>query len=1203
MALADQWEEVPVSSLLKGSAPPLDASVFRVSPDVQRQRDKVVANLEAKEVAPNFGGAIKTGVVIPGGGGENLQASKDEMLRELSIKALSPSARRQVEREYESTFGEPPPSAPANRGSKIAAELKSKKADEWVPVSMDQYLGRPTEAAKPVEKKEPGVLQSAGAGIVHGLAGLAESVNIGLQFIGNRVGSESAAARGESGAEYWGGQAKPYEAHESIQGAIADNPGLLAKGSWWAYNLADMIPSLAASIIPGVGAAKAITVAGKAIPLTEAVIQRLAIAGGSVIGGAAGGSLEGAQTYQEVLKRGAPEGEAAVAGSTMALASAALNAISVGKMVSPSKASALVRFLTTGATEGLTEWMEEPAEGAILSRTSVAKPEDDPATRAIQGLNVLPIAAVMGGGAGLMQGRPPEAAQPAPAAPPAAGQPTPAAPAPPAAGPTPPPAAPYRQTTNVFESKEAAEAEAAKLPGARVVPADEFKYPGMWQIAVDRPGEPPGGPPGGGGAPMSAIDQARADAQILKSGGDLGDELRTRNATLVSVYGENAAVRHVVEGGDQFSAIADAMLMAAPTVERVRGTIQQGEQGRDITPDILDAIDELAKIKESGQSVADVLAHGVPHDISWEGQQLLQFLDENATNPKKIAAFLESYLHEVEMASGVPSQVRGRAFDIIQEREAAKKAEAEKEQAAKKDEAFAKSEKTAKREKAVTAEKATVQHAAEKVLQTLAAAKASGSGINPEHQTAMEAAFANAKKLKGKSNGDSGRTGKPVQGSPPSGTQAGPGQVQTGNGKGPVSGAVKAGDKGNARPVRKDEPAKSVAADENRGRVIAAERSGAANRKAEVGQAVRNRILADANLFGDSANANAAKSHGFDSLDRNAQHVVLSKVVSALDDEKVLRSIVESIPVDVMNMLVGGERSAEDLLHDKSVLAHRLSVARDVPVGKLVTRFIDALASKVGGISAQLTAEKSGLPDSGTPVSAEGSPAVGASELPAHIKTFEHGDENVAVNIKPTEAQKEAGNYLKGAIRVGGLDVSIENPAGSKRKPEWPTLAAHYGYVRGVLARSPDKEHVDVFVKPGTAEDYNGPVFVIDQNKTDGTFDESKSMVGFKSEKEARAAYLKNYSKGFESRIRGITEMTMGQFKAKLQDAEAFMSPQKQTAEIRVADIPKSLTITLPVTVEEAGESVLVEMNARKAFRDTDKRVNRLRSLRDCLRG
>ena len=34
---------------------------------------------------------------------------------------------------------------------------------------------------------------------------------------------------------------------------------------------------------------------------------------------------------------------------------------------------------------------------------------------------------------------------------------------------------------------------------------------------------------------------------------------------------------------------------------------------------------------------------------------------------------------------------------------------------------------------------------------------------------------------------------------------------------------------------------------------------------------------------------------------------------------------------------------------------------------------------------------------------------------------------------EPTPAQKEAGNYAKGHHRLAGLDISIENPAGSTR--------------------------------------------------------------------------------------------------------------------------------------------------------------------------
>ena len=130
---------------------------------------------------------------------------------------------------------------------------------------------------------------------------------------------------------------------------------------------------------------------------------------------------------------------------------------------------------------------------------------------------------------------------------------------------------------------------------------------------------------------------------------------------------------------------------------------------------------------------------------------------------------------------------------------------------------------------------------------------------------------------------------------------------------------------------------------------------------------------------------------------------------------------------------------------------------------------------------------------------------------------------------EPTDAQKSAGNYRKGHVSVGGLDLSIENPSGSRRRPEWTPMSDHYGYVKGSVGY--DKDHVDVFLKPGTEVDYAGPVFVIDQMGADGSFDEHKCMVGWADGETAQAGYLSNYGSGQASRIGGVTEMTMKDFK------------------------------------------------------------------------
>src|ERR1041384_2627940 len=115
---------------------------------------------------------------------------------------------------------------------------------------------------------------------------------------------------------------------------------------------------------------------------------------------------------------------------------------------------------------------------------------------------------------------------------------------------------------------------------------------------------------------------------------------------------------------------------------------------------------------------------------------------------------------------------------------------------------------------------------------------------------------------------------------------------------------------------------------------------------------------------------------------------------------------------------------------------------------------------------------------------------------------------------EPTEPQKEAGNYRKGHIKVAGLDVSIENPEGSQRKPEWPPLKSHYGYIR--RTEGGDGEQIDAFIKPGTPEDYSGPVFVVDQQNANGAFDEHKAMIGWPDETSARAGYAENFTAGWK---------------------------------------------------------------------------------------
>ncbi|WP_237671898.1 PLxRFG domain-containing protein [Aeromonas caviae] len=134
---------------------------------------------------------------------------------------------------------------------------------------------------------------------------------------------------------------------------------------------------------------------------------------------------------------------------------------------------------------------------------------------------------------------------------------------------------------------------------------------------------------------------------------------------------------------------------------------------------------------------------------------------------------------------------------------------------------------------------------------------------------------------------------------------------------------------------------------------------------------------------------------------------------------------------------------------------------------------------------------------------------------------------------EPTEAQKEAGNYKKGHIKLQGLDIALENPKGSTRSGTdqdgraWQSTMAHdYGYIK--RTQGADGDHVDVFIgdKPDSET-----VYVVDQvDPKTGKFDEHKVMMGFADEQAAREGYLGNYEAGWKG-LGAIKAMPVESFK------------------------------------------------------------------------
>mgnify|MGYP000917526679 CR=1 FL=1 len=154
----------------------------------------------------------------------------------------------------------------------------------------------------------------------------------------------------------------------------------------------------------------------------------------------------------------------------------------------------------------------------------------------------------------------------------------------------------------------------------------------------------------------------------------------------------------------------------------------------------------------------------------------------------------------------------------------------------------------------------------------------------------------------------------------------------------------------------------------------------------------------------------------------------------------------------------------------------------------------------------------------------------------------------------PTDGQAKAGNYRKGKTNLHGLTISIENAKGSKRKPEWPELSAHYGYINKTTGR--DGDHVDVFVGPNHDSEL---VFVIDQQTAAGRFDESKVMLGFTNRDAAVQTYLANYPP--EWIVGPVTAMTIEQFKSWLREGDTTKPVGAQVSKYRESEQGRWITI------------------------------------------
>lgn len=176
-------------------------------------------------------------------------------------------------------------------------------------------------------------------------------------------------------------------------------------------------------------------------------------------------------------------------------------------------------------------------------------------------------------------------------------------------------------------------------------------------------------------AQMSPSEQARSDSARIDSMEDLRPDdsgefstsrdfikrfmTRLRNAVLAKAYGDSPVLVRMVESMDDNARnITKALMIAAPRVAQARQAIGEGARfDADLTSHLVEAAQEIGRLKDAGTSVADALAQiGLMGETyAPETATMLQFLSDNARRPRRIADFIAAYYDALD-AVGDPRQ-------------------------------------------------------------------------------------------------------------------------------------------------------------------------------------------------------------------------------------------------------------------------------------------------------------------------------------------------------------------------------------------------------------------------------------------------------------------------------------------------------------------------------------------------------------------
>jgi hypothetical protein len=297
----------------------------------------------------------------------------------------------------------------------------------------------------------------------------------------------------------------------------------------------------------------------------------------------------------------------------------------------------------------------------------------------------------------------------------------------------------------------------------------------------------------------------------------------------------------------------------------------------------------------------------------------------------------------------------------------------------------------------------------------------------------------------------------------------------------------------------------------------------------------------------------------------------------------------------------GGGRATETEVVAAPV--KKIPVTDDVKAKALAA--LQVAANKAKG--AELRAVEAGVE---APVTPKVTPKVAAAKKiaekpkakpPALAKREFDQEVKAAVETDATPAQKEAGNYAKAHLKIGDMEIAIENPRGSKREGVSPSgrkwsvkMPDHYGYIKDTKGADGDKLDVTLGPKayPGSKVLDEVNVYVIHQKdlETD-KFDEHKVFLGFDTQEKAELSYDNSFSDGRGmKRIQKVEVLTPAEFKAwrakrqiEAATTKAKVEPKAEPkAEPAPAPKPEAKAEAAPAPKAEAPQKTADELELEK---------------------